>query len=378
MYKKVTAKPDERQGRVRPADQPSLEKLVGGRWEGEKGRHCKCLLCGEMKFSISPGDKGGWVVICNNRQCQPGLPKGERRYRHLAEFSRHGLSLGTRAKPRRRRKPVELPPVDLAVLLKLKDAERRMLIYLATAADGSTDWVERTYREIMRASQVSKRDVRPILERLKAAQLIRVKGNNYRLKRATNFCLLIDPMSVLKPGQTAAVEPLPQSNVVGAERGAENGTAAVSNGTTMERRVAPTYGVSSASSVRERVPLGGTLRTPVDSALHPEGTARRAAADGREADPGPDESGMTGSSPPSIPERPPPGYDIGREFDVERFVGSLCDKGAGSLSDILATGRAVIRMQQWIVGLLGRHDDDGVWTLNERGLMAVELLKRRA
>jgi hypothetical protein len=225
------------QGRVRPGDQSSLEKFVGGQWEGEKGKHCKCLLCGEMTLTISPNAKGGWMVFCNNRQCLPGLIKQVRQLRHLAEFRKHGLSMGTRAKPRRRRRPVELPPVDVNALLKLKDADRRVLIDLATAADGSAGWFERTHREINAACHVSTRHTSAILNKLKAVKMLEVASNKYRAKRATKIRFLVDPASVLKPGQT---DHMPNS---------VKEDTCLPTEDNMERRVAPTYGVYLRRSV---------------------------------------------------------------------------------------------------------------------------------
>jgi hypothetical protein len=188
------------QGRIRGGSPSRFKAVVGGTWEGDHGKRCQCLKCGMNTMDISPGDKGGWAWFCTNRQCptHPKFPstfslKG-RRQPVVAAFHKLGISLSSRDKPRR----AERPPADMNAVINLKDAEKRVLAYLVSAAGASAKWIERTHRGISGACHVSTRHTTGILKRLEEAKVIGVRSNNYRMKRATRFRLLVEPESLPK------------------------------------------------------------------------------------------------------------------------------------------------------------------------------------
>jgi hypothetical protein len=183
-------------GRRRPGTPAAFKAVCGGTWEGDRGKHCRCFACGMTTMEINPSDKGGWAWFCTNRKCptHPNFPstlspKG-RRQPVVDAFRKAGLSLSSRPKGKER------PPADLAAVLDLSPAERRVMAYLKAAADGSPGWIIRTYRDIIAACAVTFKTVRLVLGRLADAKLIGVRSNNYRLKRATRFKLLADPATL--------------------------------------------------------------------------------------------------------------------------------------------------------------------------------------
>jgi hypothetical protein len=117
----------------------------------------------------------------------------------------------------------------------MKRAERRVLKY-CVGQTATGEWFEISQREIVPACRISCRDMIPLLERLKARGLLRLKSNNYAAKRRTQIAFLVEPVDLsrrlIDPPENGIT---PSENGITMERDEEMVSPPIENGITMER-----------------------------------------------------------------------------------------------------------------------------------------------
>jgi DNA-binding MarR family transcriptional regulator len=204
-----------------------------GEWNEEthKGRKAACPVCGVFDLSITPKN-GRVLLICN--ACNAGA-RGDSSLVLAAKQAGFECGAGNGTKSARHR----LYPASADALDAMKRAEKRVLRFIAsqTATEG---WFEVSQREIVPACRISCRDMIPLLKRLEARDLIRIRSNNYAAKRRTQIAFRVDPVNLakrlvdvvkiaLKNGIT------PSENGITMERTLKMVSPPSQNGITMER-----------------------------------------------------------------------------------------------------------------------------------------------
>jgi hypothetical protein len=121
----------------------------------------------------------------------------------------------------------------------MKPAEKRVLKFIASLTAAET-WFYVSQREIVPACRVSCRDMIPLLKRLAARGLIRIKSNKYACKRRTQIEFRVDRGDLcrrLVDGLNIAPENgiTPSENGITMERTLKMVSPPVKNGITMER-----------------------------------------------------------------------------------------------------------------------------------------------
>jgi DNA-binding MarR family transcriptional regulator len=195
----------------------TLTLAWGGEWNEEthKGRKSACPECGVFDVSITPKAGKGVLLICN--ACSAGA-RGNNRLVLAAARSGFECGAGNGTKPHRHM----LYPAKDEALTGMKRAERRVLKYCASQTS-TGEWFELSRREIVAACHISDRDAIPVLKRLEARGLIRVKSNKYACKRRTQIAFRVDPVDLVR----RLVDVVKDAQ--------ENGTTPSENGTTIER-----------------------------------------------------------------------------------------------------------------------------------------------
>jgi hypothetical protein len=188
-------------------------------WEGEwneethKGRKAICPECGVLDLSITP--KTRVLLICN--ACHAG-GGGDNSLVIAAKRAGFECGAGNGTKPARHR----LYPANAEAITGMKRAETRVLKYCASQTS-TGEWFEISQREIVPACRMSCRDMIPLLKRLAARGLLRVKSNKYACKRRTQIAFLLDPANLFR------------RLVISVNNGEKNGITLSENGITMER-----------------------------------------------------------------------------------------------------------------------------------------------
>jgi hypothetical protein len=160
----------------------------GGEWNDEKGagRKLKCFVCDELDMAVTAKTKG--VLMCCN-SCGAGM-----RDKVLFEAAiAAGFDCGPG--PARRRPDLKLRPASDDMLYGLKPAARRVLAFCA-AKTSTRDWVEVSQAEVVPTCHISCRGFTLNLRRLAERGLIRVRSNNYAVKRRTQIGFLVDPVDL--------------------------------------------------------------------------------------------------------------------------------------------------------------------------------------
>jgi hypothetical protein len=189
---------------VPPETKARAKKLTlawGGRWKEDKacGRNAFCPIpdCGCFEVAITP-KRAGVLMCCNG--CGAGKRKGDSRLLDAAAAA--GFECGPGVDRRRRPDLSKLQPASESALAGLKPAEKRVLAFCAKQTR-TRDWVEVSQGEIVGTCSVSCRDAIPLLDRLAARGLIRVRSNEYKLKRRTQIGFLVDPADLVRRFGTA-------------------------------------------------------------------------------------------------------------------------------------------------------------------------------
>jgi hypothetical protein len=200
----------------------------GGEWNEEthKGRKAICPECGALDVSITPKAGKGVLLICN--ACNAG-GRGDSRLVLAAARAGFECGAGNGIKPHRHR----LYPANAEALAGMKRAERRVLKFIA----GQTftgEWLEVSRREIVAACHISDRDAMPLLKRLEARDLLRVKSNKYACKRRTEIAFRVDPTD-LSRRLVDYVNIAQKNGTTPLERPPKMVPPPLQNGTTMER-----------------------------------------------------------------------------------------------------------------------------------------------
>jgi hypothetical protein len=205
----------------------ALTLAWGGEWNEEthKGRKATCPECGVFDVSILPKAGKGVLLICN--ACHAGA-RGDSSLVLAATLAGFECGPGNGTAGRHL-----LWPASAEAIAGMKRAERRVL-KCAAAQTSTGEWFELSRRDIVAACHISDRDAIPLLKRLEARGLIRIRSNNYACKRRTQIAFRVDPADLCRR--------LVDENRITIERlvndvnsGAENGTTPSENGTTMKR-----------------------------------------------------------------------------------------------------------------------------------------------
>ena len=130
--------------------------------------------CGSYDMAVTAKPVVGVVLCCNSCGVR-GKPLFEKAVAA-------GFDLGPGPDRRRRPDLSKLQPASEAALARLKRAERRVLAFLSTQTR-TREWFEASRRLIVETCHVSARDVIPLLKKLAERALIRIRSNNYKLKR---------------------------------------------------------------------------------------------------------------------------------------------------------------------------------------------------
>jgi hypothetical protein len=201
LWTKPVEAPGESQPRqeyVAPLTKENAKKLTlarYGTWDGEtKGRNASCFVCGSCQMSVTAKPKAV-VMCCNDPHC------GSRGKPLFKAALAAGFDL-TPGPDRRRRPDLSLHPASESAIAGLKKAEKRVLAFCA-GKTMTRDWVEVSQGEIVGTCSVSCRDAIPLLDRLSARGLIRVRSNEYKLKRRTQIGFLVDPVDLVRRFGTA-------------------------------------------------------------------------------------------------------------------------------------------------------------------------------
>ncbi len=181
----------------------ALTLARGGDWNDDRrtGRNAGCFVCGAYAMAVTAKPKG--VVMCCN-ECGAGKARGDNALLDAAVVA--GFERG-RGPTRRRGNPSMLPKAPDASLVGLKRAERRVLTFCA-GQTATRQWFEISQRAIVAECGGSKRDAIPLLGRLAERGLIRVRSNNYTLRRRTQVAFLVDPVDLV--GRSKMVSPAPE------------------------------------------------------------------------------------------------------------------------------------------------------------------------
>jgi hypothetical protein len=217
----------------------------GGEWNEatHKGRKAACPECGVFDVSITPKAGKGVLLICN--ACGAG-GRGDSRLVLAAARSGFECGAGNGAKPHRHR----LYPAKAEALGGMKRAERRVLKF-AAAQISTGEWLELSRREIVAACHISDRDAIPLLKRLEARGLIRIRSNNYAAKRRTQIAFRVDRADLCR-------RLVDDVNIA-----RKNGTTSSENGTTMERaeKMVPPPVRNGTTMERPHVRIRGVMAT---------------------------------------------------------------------------------------------------------------------
>jgi len=213
----------------------TLTRLWDGIWDHEKqhGRKATCPIngCGEA-LSITPKAGIGLALICNG--CRAG-DRGDDSLLTAARMEGIDCGPGNGKRPEGHR----VWPAPSDSITGLKRAERRVLKY-AAAQTSTGAWFDLPRRTTVAACHISDRDFIKLLERLEARGLIRVRSNEYALKRPTRIEFKVDPVDLARrlfDGVNIAPEngTTPSENGTAMERTSKMVPPPLENGTTMER-----------------------------------------------------------------------------------------------------------------------------------------------
>jgi hypothetical protein len=210
----------------------TITRAWGGDWDNEKsrGRNAACQICGCCAVAVTPGRKGV-LLVCNEGTCRAGLGHGDDRLITAARMD--GFDCG----PGNGRRPAghKLLPASSDSITGLKRAERRVLKFAAAQTSTGAPF-DLARRQVVPACRISDRDFIPLLERLKARGLIRIRSNKYAAKRPTQIAFLVDPVDLsrrlIDPPENGTT---PSENGTTVERTSKMVPPPLENGTTMER-----------------------------------------------------------------------------------------------------------------------------------------------